>query len=49
MNRLVGRDSAPGAGRGLGLTIAQNGIGKKEYDDSQLLRTDMLINEVTIV
>ncbi|KAJ8538581.1 hypothetical protein K7X08_027802 [Anisodus acutangulus] len=55
VNRPVGRDSAPGAGRDLGLTKAQsrtdfpssqNGIGKKGYDDIQLLHTDTLINEV---
>nr|XP_033514142.1 protein EMSY-LIKE 3-like isoform X2 [Nicotiana tomentosiformis] len=55
MNRPVGRDSAPAAGRGRGLPKAQsrkdfpssqNGIAKKRYDDIQLLHTDTLIKEV---
>ncbi|MCD7449117.1 hypothetical protein HAX54_049479 [Datura stramonium] len=55
MTRPAGRDSAPGAGRGRGLTKAQsrkdflpsqNGIGKKGSDDIQLLHTDTLIKEV---
>ncbi|XP_054817175.1 protein EMSY-LIKE 3-like isoform X1 [Prosopis cineraria] len=55
MNRSVGRDSVPGAGRGRGGTKgqsrkdilpSQNGIGKKGPDDIQLLHTDTLIKEV---
>ncbi|XP_070038356.1 protein EMSY-LIKE 3-like isoform X2 [Nicotiana tomentosiformis] len=55
MSRPAGHDSAPGAGRGRGLTkaqsrkdfpISQNGIGKKGSDDIQLLHTDTLIKEV---
>ncbi|XP_016496064.2 protein EMSY-LIKE 3 isoform X2 [Nicotiana tabacum] len=55
MSRSGGHDSAPGAGRGRGLTkaqsrkdflISQNGIGKKGSDDIQLLHTDTLIKEV---
>lgn len=56
MSRPAGHDSAPGAGRGRGLTkaqsrkdfpISQNGIGKKGSDDIQLLHTDTLIKEVS--
>lgn len=56
MTRSGGHDSAPGAGRGRGLTkaqsrkdfpISQNGIGKKGSDDIQLLHTDTLIKEVS--
>jgi len=56
MTRPVGRDSAPGAGRGRGLTKAQsrkdfppsqNGLGKKGPDDIQLLHTGTLIREVS--
>lgn len=56
MNRAVGRDSVPGAGRGRGgtkgqskkdLLPAQNGIGKKALDDIQILHTDTLVKEVT--
>lgn len=55
MNRSLGRDNAPGAGRGRGLTKgqtrkrfppSQNGIGKRGPDDIQLLHTDSLIKEV---
>ncbi|KAL0429314.1 UNVERIFIED_CONTAM: protein EMSY-LIKE 3 [Sesamum radiatum] len=55
MNRPLGRDTAPGAGRGRGLTKgqsrkdfppSQNGIGKKGPDDIQLLHTETLIKEV---
>ncbi|XP_073129156.1 protein EMSY-LIKE 3-like [Henckelia pumila] len=55
MDRPVGRDNVPGAGRGRGLTKSQsrkdfppsqNGIGKKARDDIQLLQTDTLIKEV---
>lgn len=55
MNRPVGRDSGPGAGRGRGLAKpqtrkgfppSQNG-GKKGSDDIQLLHTDTLIKEVS--
>ncbi|KAL1535917.1 protein EMSY-LIKE 3-like [Salvia divinorum] len=54
-NRHLGRDSAPGAGRGRGMVKgqsrkdfqpSQNGIGKKGPDDIQLLHTDTLIKEV---
>jgi len=56
MTRPVGRDSAPGAGRGRGLTKvqsrkdfppSQNGLGKKGPDDIQLLHTGTLIREVS--
>ena len=56
MNRSIGRDSIPGAGRGRGapkgqsrkdFLPAQNGIGKKAPDDIQILHTDTLIKEVT--
>lgn len=55
MNRPVGRDSGPGAGRGRGLAKpqsrkgfppSQNG-GKKGSDDIQLLHTETLIKEVS--
>ncbi|TMW99745.1 protein EMSY-LIKE 3-like [Solanum pennellii] len=55
MTRPAGRDSAPGAGRGRGLTKAhsrkdfppsQNGLGKKGPDDIKLLHTGTLIREV---
>ncbi|XP_061356880.1 protein EMSY-LIKE 3-like isoform X1 [Gastrolobium bilobum] len=55
MNRSVGRDSAPGAGRGRGakqgqsrkdFLSSQNGVGKKAPDDIQILHTDTLIKEV---
>lgn len=55
MNRPVGRDGVPGAGRGRGMTKgqsrkdfppSQNGVGKKCPDDIQLLHTDNLIKEV---
>ncbi|KAL1300823.1 hypothetical protein HN51_045476 [Arachis hypogaea] len=55
MNRPVGRDSVPGAGRGRGIPkgqsrkdilSSQNGIGKKAPDDIQILHTDTLIKEV---
>lgn len=56
MNRSVGRDNVPGAGRGRGgtkgqskkdLLPSQNGIGKKALDDIQILHTDTLVKEVT--
>ena len=56
MNRSIGRDSVPGAGRGRGATkgqsrkdflSSQNGIGKKAPDDIQILHTDTLVKEVT--
>lgn len=56
MTRPAGRDSAPGAGRGRGLTKAhsrkdfppsQNGLGKKGPDDIKLLHTGTLIREVS--
>ncbi|XP_057457328.1 protein EMSY-LIKE 3-like [Lotus japonicus] len=55
MNRSIGRDSVPGAGRGRGATKgqprkdllpSQNGIGKKAPDDIQILHTETLIKEV---
>ncbi|XVE76671.1 hypothetical protein DITRI_Ditri13aG0000400 [Diplodiscus trichospermus] len=55
MNRTVGRDGVPGAGRGRGFTKgpsrkdfmpSQNGIGKKALDDIQILHTDTLVKEV---
>ncbi|KAF1896463.1 hypothetical protein Lal_00034161 [Lupinus albus] len=55
MNRPVGRDSVPGAGRGRGapkgqsrkdFLSSQNGIGKKAPGDIQILHTDTLIKEV---
>ncbi|XP_021281368.1 protein EMSY-LIKE 3 [Herrania umbratica] len=55
MNRSVGHDGVPGAGRGRGFAKgpsrkdflpSQNGIGKKALDDIQILRTDTLIKEV---
>ena len=55
MNRSIGRDNLPGAGRGRGAPKgpsrkdnlpSQNGIGKKTKDDIQILRTDTLIKEV---
>ncbi|KAJ7949099.1 protein EMSY-LIKE 3-like [Quillaja saponaria] len=55
MNRPVGRNGVPGAGRGRGGTKgqsrkdflpSQNGIGKKAPDDIQILHTDTLIKEV---
>ncbi|VFQ75893.1 unnamed protein product [Cuscuta campestris] len=55
INRTMGRDSAPGVGRGRGMTKpqsrkefppSQNGIGKKVLGDIQLLHTDTLIKEV---
>ncbi|KAI9116520.1 hypothetical protein K1719_012687 [Acacia pycnantha] len=55
MNRSIGRDGVPGAGRGRGgakgqsrkhVLPSQNGIGKKGPDDIQLLNTDTLIKEV---
>ncbi|KAL2996666.1 hypothetical protein AAZX31_09G000300 [Glycine max] len=55
MNRSVGRDGVPGAGRGRGAAkgqsrkdflSSQNGIGKKAPDDIQILHTDTLIKEV---
>uniref|UniRef100_A0A7N2R259 ENT domain-containing protein n=1 Tax=Quercus lobata TaxID=97700 RepID=A0A7N2R259_QUELO len=55
MNRPVGRDGIPGAGRGRGATKgharkdflpSQNGIGKKAPDDIKILHTDTLIKEV---
>ena len=55
MNRSVGRDGVPGAGRGRGLAKgpsrkdflpSQNGIGKKTLDDIQILQTDTLVKEV---
>lgn len=58
MNRSVGRDRVPGAGRGRGATKgqsrkdfapSQNGLGKKVpvSDDIKLLNTETLIKEVT--
>jgi hypothetical protein len=56
INRSVGRDSVPGAGRGRGGTKgqskkdflpSQNGIRKKAPDDIQILHTDTLVKEVT--
>ena len=55
MNRSVGRDGVPGAGRGRGFTKgpsrkdfipSQNGIGKKALDVIQILHTDTLVKEV---
>ncbi|XP_057978735.1 protein EMSY-LIKE 3-like isoform X2 [Malania oleifera] len=55
MNRSLGHDGHPGAGRGRGVTKgqfkkdfppSQNGIGKKALDDIQILHTDTLIKEV---
>ncbi|MED6147676.1 hypothetical protein PIB30_045985 [Stylosanthes scabra] len=55
LNRPVGRDSVPGAGRGRGvpkgqsrkdILSSQNGIGKKAPDDIQILHTETLIKEV---
>lgn len=57
MNRTVGRDRVPGAGRGRGATKgqsrkdlapSQNGLGKKApvSDDIKLLNTEILIKEV---
>ncbi|XP_022734111.1 protein EMSY-LIKE 3-like isoform X2 [Durio zibethinus] len=55
MNRSVGRDGVPVAGRGRGVAKgqsrkdflpSQNGIGKKELDDIQILHTDTLVKEV---
>ncbi|KAK4488633.1 hypothetical protein RD792_004402 [Penstemon davidsonii] len=55
MSRPLGRDIAPGAGRGRGLAKgqsrkefppSQNGIGNKGPDDIQLLHTDTLIKEI---
>lgn len=56
MNRSVGRDSIPGAGRGgrvgtkgqskKDLLPSQNGIGKKALEDIQILHTDTLVKEV---
>ncbi|XP_030963046.1 protein EMSY-LIKE 3-like isoform X1 [Quercus lobata] len=55
MNRPIGRDGIPGAGRGRGATKgharkdflpSQNGIGKKAPDDIKILHTDTLIKEV---
>ncbi|KAI4323349.1 hypothetical protein L6164_022963 [Bauhinia variegata] len=54
MNRSVGRDGVPGAGRGRGtkgqsrkdFLPSQNGIGKKAPDDIQIRHTDTLIKEV---
>ncbi|KAK7243522.1 hypothetical protein RIF29_38321 [Crotalaria pallida] len=55
MNRPIGRDSVPGAGRGRGATKgqsrkdflpSQNGMGKKAPDDIQILHTDTLVKEV---
>ncbi|KAK4488657.1 hypothetical protein RD792_004426 [Penstemon davidsonii] len=55
ISRPLGRDIAPGAGRGRGLAKgqsrkefppSQNGIGNKGPDDIQLLHTDTLIKEV---
>ncbi|XP_059651798.1 protein EMSY-LIKE 3-like isoform X2 [Cornus florida] len=55
MNRSVGRDGGPGAGRGRGVPKgqlrkdfppSQNGIGKKGSDDIQILHTETLIKEV---
>lgn len=55
MSRSVGRDHAPGAGRGRGVSKGQskkdfppmqNGIGKK-VPDIRILHTDSLIKEVS--
>ncbi|KAM7264670.1 hypothetical protein ACFE04_002353 [Oxalis oulophora] len=55
MNRPVGRDNAPGSGRGRGSAKGQpkrdflppqNGIGKKVPDDIRILHTESLIKEV---
>lgn len=55
MNRPIGRDSGPGAGRGRGVAKghsrkdflpSQNGIGKKAQDDIQIRHTASLIKEV---
>ena len=56
MNKLAGRDSGPGGGRGRGVIKgpprkdfppSQNGIGKKGgLEDIRLLHTDSLIKEV---
>ncbi|XWS35475.1 hypothetical protein CRYUN_Cryun20dG0000500 [Craigia yunnanensis] len=48
MNRSVGRDGVPGAGRGRDFAKgpSQNGIGKKALDDIQILHTDTLVKEV---
>ena len=55
MNRSVGRDGVPGAGRGRGAAkgqsrkdflSSQNGIGMKTPDDIQILHTDTLVKEV---
>ena len=55
INRSIGRDSVPGAGRGRGATKgqprkdflpSQNGIGKKMSDEIKILNTDHLIKEV---
>ncbi|KAH9710342.1 protein EMSY-LIKE 4 [Citrus sinensis] len=55
MNRPVGRDNVPGAGRGRGagkgqsrkdFLPSQNGIGKKAPDDIQIRHTASLIKEV---
>ncbi|KAL8500708.1 hypothetical protein ACS0TY_020334 [Phlomoides rotata] len=55
LNRPLGRDAGPGAGRGRGFAKnhsrkgfqpSQNGIGKKGPDDIQLIDTDSLIKEV---
>ncbi|KAH9774669.1 protein EMSY-LIKE 3 [Citrus sinensis] len=55
MNRPVGRDNVPGAGRGRGVgkgqsrkdfLPSQNGIGKKAPDDIQIRHTASLIKEV---
>ncbi|XP_075487604.1 protein EMSY-LIKE 3-like [Primulina tabacum] len=57
LERPVGRENVPGAGRGRGRGLtksqsrkdfppSQNGIGKKAQDDIQLLQTDTLIKEV---
>ncbi|CAK9140338.1 unnamed protein product [Ilex paraguariensis] len=55
MNRSIGRDSIPAAGRGRGVSKgqsrkdfppSQNGIGKKGSDEIQLLHTDTLLKEV---
>lgn len=56
INRPVGRDSVPGAGRGRGTSKvqarkdflpSQNGIGKKMPDEIKILNTDSLIKEVS--